>query len=79
MNMKNDFFETSDFGCAVTLCALGFTLDCIDKTTPSRAVFVLQREDGLDETVQRYWSHNLAIDPLILFATQKEIKSRLYQ
>lgn len=79
MKMKKEFFETSDFYCAVTLCALGFTLDCIDKTTPSRAIFVLQRARGMDEAIQRYWSHDLAIDPLILFATQKEIKSRLYQ
>lgn len=79
MNMKNDFFETSDMALCVSLCAIGFILDCIDKTTPSRAIFVIQRQEGLDEAVQRYWSHNLTIDPLILFATQRDVKSRLYQ
>ena len=77
--MKNDFFETSDMALCVTLCALGFTLDCVDRSNPPRAVFVIQREEGLDETIQRYWSHSLAVDPLAYSATQKNIKSRLYQ
>ncbi len=79
MKMKNGFFETSDMTLCVSLCALGFTLDCIDKTTPSRAIFVLQREDGMDEAIQRFWSHELVFDPHAFVATQKEIKTRLYQ
>ena len=78
MKMNNDFFETSDMALCVTLCALGFRLDCVDRSA-SRAVFVIQRREGLDEAIQRYWGHFLAIDPLLLFATQKEVKSRLYE
>ena len=78
MSMHNEYFETSDMPLCVSLVALGYTLDSIDRSS-SRAVFVIQRMEGLDEAIQQYWSHSLALDPLLLFATQKEVKSRLYE
>lgn len=79
MKMKNEFFETSDMALCAALCCLGYTLDCVDKTTPTRAIFVISREDGLDEAIQHYWSHTLSVDPMAYFGALKELKTRLYQ
>ena len=79
MKMTSNYFETSDMALCVTLCCLGFKLDWVDKTNPSRAVFMLLSDAGLGEVVQRYWSHDLLVDPLAFSAAQKEVKSRLYQ
>ncbi len=78
MSMKQDYFMSSDLGLVVALCSSGFTLDCIDRSS-NRATFVLKREEGMDEAIQRYWSHSLPVDALEHFTLLKEIKTRLYQ
>ena len=79
MNMKTSNFETSDISLCATLHTLGFTLDFVDRTHPSKAVFVFSRKEGLDEAIQRYWAHSLLVDPLAYFSSLKEVKDRLYQ
>ena len=77
--MKNEFFESSDISLVAALCCLGFHLDTIDKTNPKRAIFIVRRDQGLDEVIQRFWSHAVLVDPMAYFGALKEIKTRLYQ
>ena len=78
MKMHNEFFESEDFQLCTVLCAMGYKLDCINKTSP-RAIFVFERGEGLDEAIQMYWRGELAINPLFIFASQRQLKSRLYR
>lgn len=74
----NDYFETSDFALATTLLCLGFVIDCLDKTNPSKATFIFKRTKELENTVQAFWNNQLKVNPKDFFNNQKELKSRIY-
>ena len=76
---ENDFFKTTDIAIATTLYCYGYRLDAIDKTNPSRANFIFERDVHLDDIVQSFWAHSLKVDPLVFFSELKQIKTRLYQ
>ena len=76
---ENDYYKTTDIALATTLYCYGLKLDAIDKTNPSRATFIFERDSGLDDLVQAFWAHTLKVDPLLYFNELKQIKTRLYQ
>ncbi len=76
---ENDYYKTTDIALATALHCYGLKLDAIDKTNPSRASFVFERNKGLDELIQAFWSHSLKVDPLTFFNELKQVKTRLYQ
>ncbi|MEI6190763.1 MAG: DUF5659 domain-containing protein [bacterium] len=76
---ENDFFESSDLSLVSCLYYFGCKIEAINKNNPSRAVFILKRDKGLDEVIQGFWSHSLQVDPLTYFNSLKEVKTRLYQ
>jgi len=78
--LNNDnLFETTDLSLVATVCYFGGQIEAIDKTSPSRAVFFMQKSKDLDKIIQGYWSHSLAVEPSAFFNTLKETKTRLYQ
>lgn len=81
--MKNikekDLFESSDLSLVGCLCVFGYKIEAIDKTNPARAVFFIERDKGLDEIVQGFWSQTLKVDPQHYFGCLKNIKTRIYQ
>lgn len=74
----NNTFETTDLHLASVLLSLGYTLDCIDKREPHKAIFLFLRDDKLDEIIQSFWARALKIEPLSLLTSLKLIKNRLY-
>lgn len=73
-----NFYNTSDFYLATTLVTLGFTLHTIDHPPNSRAEFMFERVDGLDETVESFWRRILHVEPVLFCTNQKILKARLY-
>jgi hypothetical protein len=75
----NDLFETSDLNLACVLLSLGYSLDCIDKTSSSsKAKFRFLRREGLDEAIQAFWARDLKLEPLSILTNLKILKNRLY-
>ncbi len=71
-------FSISDFPLAVTLLALGYPLDCLDRTDVNRIKFCFKHSSDLDEAVQAYWRNELRIEPRLFHMHQKLLKSQMY-
>lgn len=76
VNLDN-YYSTSDLALATTI-SLWFPLEVVDKTNPSRAIFLFKKEVGLGEMVEAFWRKELKIEPQAFFSQLKFIKSRLY-
>lgn len=77
MSIDNDVYATTDLSLAAALC-LDFSLISVEFTSPKQAAFHFRKSDNLTETVGRYWTHQLRVDPMAYFFQLKQIKSRLY-
>ncbi len=78
MNTALNEFSSSDFGLVVTL-SLYYPIASIDKRNPHRAVFNFKRDVGMDDIVAGYWARTLQIEPQLLFAQIKNVRTRLYE
>lgn len=74
---EKDFFKTSDICLASALCCYDYQIEGIDKNS-SKAVFLIKRDEQLDELIQLYFTHQLKVDPASFFNFLKEIKTRIY-
>ncbi|MFH1533332.1 MAG: hypothetical protein ABID64_00150 [Nitrospirota bacterium] len=74
----NKFFETYDIFLSSTLVSLDFSLYRLDRKGGKRVKFLFERKEGLDEAIQGFWGRRLNIEPQILFASLKMLKSRIY-
>jgi len=70
--------RTTDLCLAAAASCYDYAIEAVDKTTPSKATFLIKRGEGLDELVQRYFAHELKIEPIAFFNALKELKTRLY-
>ena len=82
VNMES--YRTRDLYLATTLYSLGYPILRIDKVG-DHFHFVFdygapgkQHPVDIEETLEKYWAHELLIDPLVLFTSFKELKNRLY-
>lgn len=75
---EKDFFSTTDICLSATLRCFGYAIEAIDRTTPSRATFLIKRDGQLDELIQQYFSHYLKVEPVAFFNALKELKTRIY-
>ncbi len=75
---ESDLLKTSDLNLAATLCACNFQVEAIDRSDPSKAVFLIRRNDLLDEILQLYFTHQLKVEPTSLFGFLRELKTRIY-
>ena len=72
------FFTAYDLGATAALISSGYELMAVDKTNPSKALFVFQREDGIEETVDDYWADRLEVKARRYFDSLKAVKNKLY-
>jgi len=77
LNGNEKFESTTDFNLAVVLVTLGFHLETLVKDNPAKVIFVFKNNQKLQETVKKYFSNQLAINPQLLFASQKTLKTYL--
>ncbi|MBT7558195.1 hypothetical protein HN615_14930 [Candidatus Woesearchaeota archaeon] len=76
---ENDVLSTQDMSLTATLCYFNYKIVGVDRREDSSKVyFLIEREKGLDETIQAFWSHTLKVEPLAYFNCLKEVKTRLY-
>ena len=81
MNRENlklkDFYQSSDLALVCTI-SLWYPIEAIDKTNPTKAVFLFKRDESLDRLIEAYWRRELKVEPQAYFAQLKAIKARLY-
>jgi hypothetical protein len=75
---EKDYFKSSDICLCAALCCYGYQIEAIDKQNPSKAVFLIKRDEQLDDLIQLYFTHQLKVEPLSFFSFLKEIKTRIY-
>lgn len=72
-------FSTPDLSLATALVSCGFSICDIEKTPYNgRSIFIFGRVNGLDKTIQAFWSDELLVNPKQYFDVLKHIKTRLY-
>lgn len=72
MELKiNEYFSTPDLNLAVVI-SLSYPLDCIEKLSDRKSVFVFKREEGLDQLIESFWRRELRVEP-IQFSEQKKL------
>lgn len=73
-----EFYQTTDLNCATSLYYLGHKINSIDKTNPSKSIFLIERKNGIDGDIKRFWNKELVIEPQLYSACLREVKNRLY-
>ena len=74
---QNDYFQSPDLNLCATLHYFGYCIEAINRQEP-KAVFLIKRDENLDNLIQQYWAHQLQVEPMGYFNSLKEIKARLY-
>lgn len=72
-------YSTSDWHLATTLSTLGFTLQCIDKTNPSRYSFEFEESLSLMKAIDNYFKGLIKLDPRLVLLNAKLLKDRMYE
>ncbi|MEK7537256.1 MAG: DUF5659 domain-containing protein [Patescibacteria group bacterium] len=75
---EKDFFKTSDISLCSALCCYGYQIEEVDKQSQSKAIFLIKKDENLEDLIQRYFTHQLTVEPLSFFNYLKEIKTRIY-
>lgn len=75
---ENAYFKSSDLALCATLCTHGYNIENIDRQNPKKIVFIIKKDKRLDNLIQKYWTHQLKVEPLSFFNFLKEIKTRIY-
>lgn len=78
LSNEDVYYRTSDLALCAALCVLGYRVEAIDKRNPSRALFLILRDKKLNILIQRYFSHQLQVEPVSYFNSLKELKTRIY-
>ena len=76
---EKDFFGTTDINLFATLLYYGYRTEAVDKSKRNnKATFYTNRDGALDSLIQRYFAHELSVEPLAFATILKELKTRLY-
>lgn len=72
-------FTTYDLGVSTALLCAGFQLLSVDKNdNPRKALFIFQKEDGIEDVADRYFSDRLEVKARSFFDNLKALKNQLY-
>lgn len=72
-------FTTYDLGVSTALLCAGFKLLSVDKNdNPRKALFIFQKEDGIEDVADRYFSDRLEVKARSFFDNLKALKNQLY-
>lgn len=71
-------FTTYDLGVSTALLCSGFVLLSVDKDNPRKALFIFQKEDGIEDVADRYFSDRLEVKARSFFDNLKALKNQLY-
>ena len=75
---EKDYFKSSDISLCAVLCCNGYQVEAVDRQNPSKALFLIKRDERLEDLIYLYFTHQLKVEPLSFFNFLKEIKTRIY-
>ena len=75
---EENYFKTSDISLCSALCCYGYQIEEVDKQRQSKAAFLIRKDEKLEDLIQKYFTHQLTVEPLSFFNFLKEIKTRIY-
>lgn len=75
---SNDYFQSSDLALCATLCCHGYHIEAINKQSAHKAIFLIKKDERLNNLIRKYWAHQLRVEPIDYFNFLKEIKTRLH-
>lgn len=78
MNTNKNYFISHDLNISAVLIAVGHRLDHIERAPSGRAAFLFEETSSLRESLQKYWSLELKLNPQKIFDSLKFLKTRLY-
>lgn len=71
-------FTTYDLGVSAALLCTNFKILSVDKENPRKALFIFQKADGIEDSVDRYFSDRLEVKARSYFDHLKALKNMLY-
>jgi hypothetical protein len=78
LDNKDGYFYTFDLGLSAALISAGFKLVSLDKTNLRKVQFIFNREAGIADVIDEYWTDRLEVKARAFFENTKMIKNRLY-
>ena len=75
---EKNYFKSSDIALCSALCCYGYQIESVKKDNPAKAVFLIKRDEKLENLINLYFTHQLKVEPLSYFNFLKEIKVRIY-
>ena len=75
---NEEYIKSSDLPLVAVLCYFGHSIEDIDKSNRAKAVFSIPKNEDSDDLIQKFWRHELKVEPVAFFNLIKEIKNRLY-
>jgi hypothetical protein len=73
-----DYEYSPDMGLVSALVCYGYELYAIDKTQGQKAMFILKKNDKIDELKRKYYNKKLKVDAETFFNAIKSVKNQLY-
>ncbi len=71
-------FTTYDLGVSTALLCIGYKLLTVEKDDPRKALFVFEKEDGIEQDANSYFSNELEVLARSYFDHLKALKNKLY-
>ena len=71
-------YYSHDLGLVAFLLSKNFELAEMDKSNPSKVLFILKRDKGLDAEVKNYWAGKTKVDAQVYFNNLKRLKSQIF-
>jgi hypothetical protein len=75
---ENNVVKNTDFLICNILLYFEHSLEAIDRSDPSRCIFIIKRKNNTEEILEKFYKGLLLVEPKKFQAISKEIKSRIY-
>ena len=75
---EKDYLKSSDICLCCALDFYGYRVEAIDKQNPSRVIFLVKRDDQIDDLIAKHFKRELRVEPLAFFNCLKQLKTRIY-
>lgn len=70
-------YSTKDFYISAVIRSLGYNMT-LDASNPRQVIFNFDDPNGeLEETVRKYWSYDLQVEPRSVIESINELKTRM--
>ncbi len=76
--MAKEYFKSSDISLISAACCYGYRIERMERLSSGKAIFFIEKDEKVDELVQKFFQHKLKVDALSFFNFLKEIKTQIY-